>query len=159
MVAASRLVVLACVAACVTNPLAAQAIYRCDDGKGGVLYADEPCQGGTRMEIRAGTADPAAIERLRRDQKAFDERHAARQARAQAEAQAAAEARRTERERERASAPAEPTWAYPGYAWGGYWPYVPVTPRPPRPPPVAPQGSVPATPAFPVAPRNGSGIR
>ena len=108
---------------------AAQAIYRCDDGKGGVLYADSPCRGGTVLDLLPGKADPAAIERLRLDQKAFDERQAARDARAQAEAQAARESRRA-KAGQAVESEASSAAAYPGYAWGGYWPYVPVTPLP-----------------------------
>ena len=137
---------------------AAQTIYRCDDGSGGVLYADAPCKDGAKVDLLPGKADPAAIERLKRDQKAFDERQAARDAKAQAEAQAIRDARQARAERS-GEAPAE-SIGYPGYAWGGYWPWPPVPPVPPRPPrPERAPSYVPAKAALglpfppPVAPR------
>jgi len=135
----------------------AQAVYRCDDGKGGTLYADTPCTGGTKVDILPGKADPAAIERLRREQRAFDERQAAREARAREEALAERESRLALRERE---LDADAAWragrlaAEPAYAWGGAWPWYPGLPaggppsRPPRPP--RPDASPP--PYVPAAP-------
>jgi hypothetical protein len=137
---------------------AAQAVYRCDDGKGGTLYADTPCRGGTKVDILPGKADPAAIERLRREQRAFDERQAAREARAREEALAERESRLALRERE---LDADAAWragrlaAEPVYTWGGWWPWYPgppvggPPPTPPRPP--RPDAS-PAAPHVPAAP-------
>jgi len=122
---------------------AAQAVYRCDDGKGGTLYADTPCRGGTKVDILPGKADPAAIERLRREQRAFDERQAAREARAREEALAQRESRLAQREWQLdvdAARLAERLAAEPVYTWGGWWPWYPgppvgsPTPKPPRPP-------------------------
>lgn len=138
---------------------AAQAIYRCDDGKGGVLYADASCKDGAKVEVLPGKADPAAIERLRREEKAFAERHAVRAAKSEAEAQAARDARearvRAERRVELDRQQSEYV-GYPGYAWGGYWPWPPVASVPPRPPrldPPPPSGYLPARPATPSRPR------
>lgn len=153
---------LALALALLCGAAAAQSIFRCDDGKGGVLYADVPCRDGAKVDVRAGKADPAAIERLRRDEKAFAERHAAREARAQADAQAARDSRdaraRAERQAELDRQQSEYV-GYPGYAWGGYYPWTPVPPRPPlRPDPPPASGFVPATPAkipsrtMPIAP-------
>jgi hypothetical protein len=55
-------------------------IYRCDDGRGGVLYADAPCPGGRVVELPEGKPDPTARERLQRDLDAFERRQAARAA-------------------------------------------------------------------------------
>jgi hypothetical protein len=127
----SAALALACVA--LGGHAAAQTIYRCDDGKGGVLYVDAPCKDGAKVDMLPGKADPAAIERLKREQKAFDERQAARDARVQADAQAAREARRVREQQASASEP-EPVYGYPPWAWGGYYPWPPVPPVRPRPP-------------------------
>ena len=52
--------------------LAATPIYRCLDRNLGVLYTDEPCRDGERMDIRAGDADLAAVARLERERDALD---------------------------------------------------------------------------------------
>lgn len=127
-------VLAAFVVATVGFDIAAQPVYRCDDGRGGVLYADAPCKGGVAVHVLPGKADSAAIERLHREQRAFDERQAIRDARARAEADALRETRRAQRERDAVQAQDVPYGGYPGYAWGGYWPWPPVPPRPPRPP-------------------------
>lgn len=117
-----------------------------------MLYADAPCKDGAKVEVQPGKADPAAIERLRREEKAFAERHAAREAKAQAEAQAAREARearaRAERQAERDRQQPEYV-GYPGYAWGGYRPRPPLSPRLEPPP----SGYLSARPATPSRPR------
>jgi hypothetical protein len=131
---------------------AAQAIYRCDDGKGGVVYTDVPCRGGAKVDVAPGRADPAAIARLERERKAFDERHAAREARLQAEAQAAREAQRAKAVEPQAATDAYPP--YPPWAWGGSSAWPPRPPRPPTPPlpprPPEPAPYVPAKPASPL---------
>lgn len=129
---------------CLASQAFAQAVYRCDDGKGGVLYTDAPCRQGAQVDLLPGRADPVAIERLQREQKAFDERHAVREARLRAEAQAAREAQR--KPAEAPPAPVE-TYAYPPWAWGGWTAWPPVPPRPPRPPP--PPEPAPYVPAKP----------
>ena len=143
-----RSAALALACAALGGHAAAQTIYRCDDGKGGVLYVDAPCKDGAKVDMLPGKADPAAIERLKRDQKAFDERQAVRDARVQADAQAAREARRLREHQASASEP-EPVYGYPPWAWGGYSlgpPVPPVRPRPPRPEPIP--SFVPAKPGF-----------
>ena len=135
--------------------VAAQSVYRCDDGKGGVLYADTPCKGGATVDLAPGKADPAAIERLRREQRAFDERQAARELRAQQEAQAQREYRLAQREWQldaSAALLAERLAAERNYYWGGYWPWYPappvakLPPGPPRPEALPPAPYVPAAP-------------
>lgn len=121
----------------------ASVVFRCVDADGGVLYADEPCKGGVRLDIPESKPDPAALDRLRREQQAFDQRQAARAAAA-------------ERDADRQFAMRQDALAYPGvaalavapdypygsYYWGGGWPvFVPPNLRPPRPRPPRPAAS------------------
>jgi hypothetical protein len=134
--------------------VAAQLIYRCDDGRGGTLYADTPCTGATKVDIAPGRADPAAIERLRREQRAFDERQTARDLQARQDALAQWEYRLAQREWQ-LDAVAD-VWAgrpavVPGYAWGGLWPWYPVPPIPPL-PPLPPRPDLRLAPYVPAAP-------
>jgi hypothetical protein len=55
-------------------------IYKCKDVHGGLLYTDTPCNGGERLNLRPGVADPAAILRLERAQATVDELAAKRRA-------------------------------------------------------------------------------
>ncbi len=134
------------VALCMPARSEAAVVYRCIDANGGVLYADEPCKGGVRLDLLESKPDPAAIDRLRREQQAFDQRQAARAAAA-------------ERESDRQLAMRQDALAYPGvaalavppdypygsYYWGGGWPvYAPPNLRPQRPHPPRPV----ATPSF-----------
>ena len=128
----------------------AQTIYRCDDGHGGVLYADAPCKDGAKVDVLPGKADPAAIERLTREQQAFDERQAVRDAKSRAEVDAAREERRVWVRRPLESDPQATYGGYPGYAWGGYWPWPPVPPRPPHPPRPEPTSTSSYVPSRPV---------
>ncbi len=48
-------------------------IYKCFDRNLGVLYTDEPCKGGERVDIRAGDADPAAVARLQHQRDALEQ--------------------------------------------------------------------------------------
>jgi len=133
---------------------AAQTVYRCEDGKGGTLYSDTPCKGGAKVDLLPGKADPAAIERLRREQRAYDERQAARELRAQQEALAQRESRLAQREWQLDAASFADRYApEPVYGWGGVWPWYPVAPvvppalpRPPRPDVRPPPPHVPAMP-------------
>ena len=68
----------------ITDAAGAEAqVYKCAQPNGTVLYTDQPCKGGTVVDIRLGPADPAAPARL---------------AHAQAELDAAAAQRRAEEE-------------------------------------------------------------
>ena len=51
------------------------AIYRCLQANGTILYADNPCDGGTVVDVHPGLPDPNAKERLARAQAELD--HAA----------------------------------------------------------------------------------
>ena len=106
-------------------------IYKCVDKNLSVLYTDEPCKDGERMNIRPGDADPAAVARLERERDAL----------ARSSAQRIADDRRAALQWQYL-APAPPVDALPpGYAaWAdaaeylpfgyGLMPYYPVD-RPP----------------------------
>jgi hypothetical protein len=55
-------------------------VYKCTEAGGKVLYADVPCRGGSVVDVRAGSADPAAIARLERQGAEFDRNMIARRA-------------------------------------------------------------------------------
>ena len=117
----------------------ADAIYRCSDGAGGVLYRDTPCSGGRVVEIAPSRADPAARERLQREIDAFDKRQAARDAamarereqQADQKRRAEADARRAEAEARRAEELDASTYPY-AYGFAPYYvpPRLPPVPRP-----------------------------
>lgn len=48
-------------------------IYKCFDKKLNLVYTDEPCKDGERLDLRAGDADPAAVARLERQVDALDQ--------------------------------------------------------------------------------------
>jgi hypothetical protein len=118
-------------------------IYRCDDGRGGVLYANAPCPRGRVVEMPESKPDPAARERLQRDVEAFERRQAAR------EAALLRERERRDDMRQRAAPEPDPQderqasyvppFAYyaPLYAPPVLRPIKP-RPRPPRPPSFVP---------------------
>jgi hypothetical protein len=55
-------------------------VYRCVEPGGRVLYADYPCKGGARVDIRPGVPAPDATERLARARDELDRAAARRQA-------------------------------------------------------------------------------
>jgi Domain of unknown function (DUF4124) len=116
-----------------------QAIYRCDDGRGGVLYANTPCSGGRVIEVPESKPDPAARERLQRELEAFDRRQAAREA-ALSERERLAEARRRTAPQTAGQDDETQSSYAPAYGYYGPWYYPPVQrpikprPRPQRPP-------------------------
>ena len=59
---------------------AVPSVYRCKLANGSIAYQDFPCKGGVAVEIKPDAADPAAIERLQRQQADFDRAYAQRQA-------------------------------------------------------------------------------
>lgn len=82
----------ACLALCFTGFMAGSgwaattSVYKCVDRNLGLVYTDEPCKDGERLDIRSGDADPAAVARLERqgdaleqsaDQRIADQRRAA----------------------------------------------------------------------------------
>ena len=125
-------------------PVAGAAVYRCTQAGGKVLYTDSPCKGGAVVDVRAGTADPIAIDRLDRENAAFDRNMAARAA---IEQKAAAQRqelylRRQELEATQSAAAASAAAAAaPGYvpAYGFPARFARPHARPARPPiPIAP---------------------
>jgi hypothetical protein len=128
---------------------AADPIYRCIDENGRVLYTSERCKGGVELEIDAGKADPAAIDRLRRNVDAERMKDAAR-SREQAELALMSA--------NMADAPwrgapyaggGEPDYGGPNCEYCGAWTFFPYLPqqvmRPHRARPMRPQHVVPAT--------------
>ena len=112
----------------------AQTLYRCDDGRGGVLYADQPCAGGRVVDVPPHRTDPHARERLDRELREFEARHAAREAALRREREAERQERLARaKAAEEQPEPAAQPWSYytPYYGYG--WPARPV--RPPRPMP------------------------
>lgn len=65
----TRSLSLLVLAAALSGGAAAAPIYKCFDRTLGVLYTDEPCKGEV-VDIRAGTADPAALAELQREREA-----------------------------------------------------------------------------------------
>lgn len=124
-------------AACAGSALAQQeAIYRCNDGQGGVLYQNTACAGGRTVELQDAKPDPSARERLQRDLEAFERRQALREA---------AQHREREAERNRvakAAAAAEQEPAYAPYVY----PYAPYYVPPPR--PLKPRSRPPRPPSY-----------
>jgi hypothetical protein len=55
-------------------------VYKCQQGNAGVSYQDFPCKGGTVVDVRAGSDDPAAVDRLERANAEFNRAAAARSA-------------------------------------------------------------------------------
>lgn len=47
-------------------------IYKCFDKSLALVYTDEPCKDGERVDVRAGDADPAAVARVERARDALD---------------------------------------------------------------------------------------
>ena len=116
-------------------------IYKCRDANGEVLYTDNPCKGGERLDIQAGTPDPAASKRLERAQEALDKGAAEHRAAEERQAARQAELDRMRREAEEAQRAAERAAnnQYYVYAlgWGCCPPFTrhrPPRPRPPKPP-------------------------
>lgn len=78
----ANVAVAACVALCVSTSAAADlpAVYKCVAAGGAVAYQDDPCQCAQIVDIKPDAADPAAIDRLRRANAAFDAASARREA-------------------------------------------------------------------------------
>jgi len=96
-------------------PLRAQTLYRCDDGRGGVLYADNACPNGHAVDLPPHRPDPAARERLERELREFEARQAAREA-AWRDAE-----RRRPTEAAAPRMPAEPSTAPPSATYAPLW--------------------------------------
>ena len=118
-----------------------ETIYRCDDGAGGVLYANARCAGGRALELPESRPDPAARERLRQDLEAFERRQAARAA-------ALRERQRPDELRQgaanEAARPVDPPAYAPPIAYYGPLYAAPLRPIKPRSRPLRPPSFVPA---------------
>jgi hypothetical protein len=64
--------VAACLLAAAAShaPAAVTTVYKCFDGKLGVVYTDQPCR-GEQLSIEGGTADPVAVAELQREREAL----------------------------------------------------------------------------------------
>jgi hypothetical protein len=94
--AGARLLALCCVAFAAGGWAATTPIYKCLDKNLALVYTDEPCKDGERLDIRPGEADAAAVARLERLRDALDQsvhQHAADQWRAVMVDEAAGQAR------------------------------------------------------------------
>lgn len=113
-------------------------VYKCKQANGAVAYQDYPCKGGSVVDIKPDTPDPAAIARLERAQSEFNRSAAARAELALRQEEL--DLRRREIEASRApyaaGAPAPSSGYYSGYT--GYYPgyvydyAVPYVTKPPR---------------------------
>jgi hypothetical protein len=79
-IAPSAFASLIAVAALVFAPAASAEVYKCKQASGEIAYQDFACKGGTIVDVRAGSADPAVVDRLERANAAFDRAAAARKA-------------------------------------------------------------------------------
>jgi hypothetical protein len=90
------LLALCCIAVAASSWAATTPIYKCLDKNLAIVYTDEPCKDGERLDLRPGEADAAAVARLERQRDALDQsayQHAAEQRRAAMADEAAAQAR------------------------------------------------------------------
>jgi len=67
-------------AALIVASAAGAEVYKCKQASGAVAYQDFPCKGGTVVDVRAGSDDPAAVDRLERANAEFNRAAAARSA-------------------------------------------------------------------------------
>jgi hypothetical protein len=135
-------------------------IYKCLGANLGMIYTDQPCKGGERLDVHAGDADPTAVARLQSARDQLDRSAAARlveERRAATQRDFAAWARR-QREKDRSDADASEYAALSPYDYSLPW-YSGLAPMPARhrsrphlPPPSAPRHFAPAPPY--VVPRS-----
>lgn len=57
-------------AVAVHAPAAVTTVYKCFDGKLGVVYTDQPCR-GEQLSIEGGSVDPVAVAELQREREAL----------------------------------------------------------------------------------------
>src|SRR6185437_6483032 len=79
-VAPSAFVLPIAFAALIFAAAAGAQVYKCQQGKAAVLYQDFPCEGGTVVDVRAGSDNPAAVDRLERANAEFNRAAAVRNA-------------------------------------------------------------------------------
>jgi hypothetical protein len=126
---------LALVALLASPAAAAQAapVFKCTDARGATLYTDEPCNGGRQVDIRPGSADPAAVARLERAQESLDRAAELRAIEARDAAHREALALREARMAEAEGPPAYDTTAPDYYYYAAPYRYPSVRPHKPRP--------------------------
>jgi hypothetical protein len=125
--AAGRWLVLGAMALAAAPALAVDTpIYKCFDNHLGLVYTDLPCKDGEVVDIRAGSADPAAVARLERARDQLD----------QSAAERTRDERRVAEMRGMASLPdddvAAPQAAEPSDYGYGYLPFSLLRPHHPR---------------------------
>ena len=111
----------------ITDAAGAEAqVYKCAQPNGTVLYTDQPCKGGTVVDIRLGPADPAAPTRLAHAQAELDAAAAQRRAEEEIAAARREDLNRLHLEEEADQEPTAPLADYPDVAYGPmYGPYGP----------------------------------
>jgi len=111
----------------ITDAAGAEAqVYKCAQPNGTVLYTDQPCKGGTVVDIRLGRVDPAAPARLAHAQAELDAVAAQRRAAEEITAARREDLNRFHLEAEAEQEPTEPLADYPDGAYGPmYGPYGP----------------------------------
>lgn len=129
-------------------------IYKCLGNDLGMIYTDQPCKGGERLDVHAGDADPTAVARLQSARDQLDRSAAARlveERRAATQRDLAAWARR-QREEDRSATDTSEYAALSPYDYSLPW-YSglaptharhPSRPHPPR--PAAPRRFAPTPP-------------
>src|SRR5438552_13284013 len=106
----------------ITDAAGAEAqVYKCTQPNGTVLYTDQPCKGGTVVDIRLGPVDPAAPARLAHAQAELDAVAAERRAEEEVAAARREDLNRLHLEEE---ADQEPTAPLADYPRRGLWRYV-----------------------------------
>jgi Domain of unknown function (DUF4124) len=95
--------------------------YKCAQPNGTVLYTDQPCKGGTAVDIRLGPADPAAPARLAHAQAEFDAVATQRRAEEEIAAARREELNRLHLESEAEQEPTEPLTDYPDVPYGSVY--------------------------------------
>jgi hypothetical protein len=93
-------------------------VYKCAQPNGTVLYTDQPCKGGTTVDIRLGPADPAAPARLAHAQAELDAGTARRRAEEEIAAARRDELNRLRLEAEAEQGPTAPLADYPDLPYG-----------------------------------------
>jgi hypothetical protein len=111
----------------ITDAAGAEAqVYKCAQPNGTVLYTDQPCKGGTVVDIRLGPVDPAAPARLAHAQAELDAVAAQRRAAEEITAARREDLNRLHLEAEAEQEPTVPLADYPDVGYGAmYGPYGP----------------------------------
>jgi hypothetical protein len=135
-------------------------IYKCVGNDLGLIYTDQPCKGGERLDVNVGDPDPTAVARLQSARDQLDRSAAARrleERRAATQRDLAAWAQRQREDRiaadgcEDADALSPCDYSLPYYS--GLVPMHPRHPPRPHPPPAVPPRHFAPTPPY-VVPRS-----